>query len=213
MPNARYGPIGVDLDNTIISYDNGFYKLAEENGLIDHGKWISKKTIRDMIRRLPKGELIWQNVQAQIYGPRINEAEFFKGVAEFFHACQNHSVEVYVISHKTEFIDSNQNQINIRAAATHWLDRHGFFDPHQFNQSRDKVFFESTRQDKIKRITDLGCTHFIDDLEETFLENSFPSHIIKILFDPADVYASSEYYHKFSAWFEITDYLFRASNG
>ena len=33
-----------------------------------------------------------------------------------------------------------------------------------------------------ERIRALGCTHFIDDLEEVFLEPSFPSDVHKILF-------------------------------
>jgi hypothetical protein len=47
-----------------------------------------------------------------------------------------------------------------------------------------QVYFESTRMDKIERIKKLKCTHFVDDLEEVFIEESFPSGVKKILYAP-----------------------------
>ena len=46
------------------------------------------------------------------------------------------------------------------------------------------VFFEKTRGEKIDRIKRLGCTHFIDDLVETFLEPSWPASVQRILYRP-----------------------------
>ena len=59
----------------------------------------------------------------------------------------------------------------------------GFFGSGGLGFSEDQVFFEGTRDAKIERIRTLGCTHFIDDLEEVFLEASFPPDVEKFLFD------------------------------
>jgi len=50
--------------------------------------------------------------------------------------------------------------------------------------SKTNIFFESTREKKIKRISQSGCNVFIDDLEEIFNEVAFPVNVRKILFTP-----------------------------
>ena len=50
------------------------------------------------------------------------------------------------------------------------MEQQGFFDPKGLNLKRENVYFESTREEKVARIGFLKCTHFIDDLEETFDE-------------------------------------------
>ena len=46
----------------------------------------------------------------------------------------------------------------------------------------DQVFFEETRTEKLARIGSLGCTHFVDDLEEVLLHPAFPSATARIWF-------------------------------
>ena len=47
--------LGIDFDNTIVRYDNLFYKIALEKGLIDTSIGKSKE-IRDYLRSLTKTE-------------------------------------------------------------------------------------------------------------------------------------------------------------
>ena len=54
--------IGIDFDNTIVTYDNVFYEHAVKLGLIDKSVSKNKKQIRDEIRKLPNGK------QAEIIG-------------------------------------------------------------------------------------------------------------------------------------------------
>ena len=44
------------------------------------------------------------------------------------------------------------------------------------------VFFESTKEAKVRQIVSLGCTHYIDDLPEIL--KMLPDRITKILFAP-----------------------------
>ena len=58
------------------------------------------------------------------------------------------------------------SRVNLRQAALGWMTAQGFFGTSGFAVPAENVFFESTRAEKLARIAALGCTHFIDDLEE-----------------------------------------------
>ena len=51
--------IGIDLDNTIISYDQAFQNGAVFNGLVEKGCNLNKKALRAIIRKMPEGEFEW----------------------------------------------------------------------------------------------------------------------------------------------------------
>ena len=72
--------IGIDFDNTIITYDDVFRAAAEAGGLIAPGFSGNKQAVRDAIRLLPDGELAWQRLQGQVYGKGIGGAAMVAGV-------------------------------------------------------------------------------------------------------------------------------------
>ena len=41
-----------------------------------------------------------------------------------------------------------------------------FFSTNGLSLSKNDIFFEFTKEAKVKRIKSLGCSHFIDDLPE-----------------------------------------------
>jgi len=176
--------LGVDFDNTLVNYDDVLWKTAQRMGFITGSLTWHKKGIRDAIRPLPDGEKKWQQVQAHVYGKAMAEAMLIDGVAKFLHACRRANVPVYIVSHKTQFAAQDTDKIDLRRTALDWMTQKGFFESKGLGFSKDQVFFESTRPKKIERIKQLGCTHFIDDLEETFREESFPRGVNKILYSP-----------------------------
>ena len=202
--------VGVDFDNTLVSYDDIIHKVAVQQGLITSGMKKSKKDIRDRIRQLPDGEMKWQRLQAIVYGSRMEEARLIDGVQTFFEFCKLYKVRVYIISHKTEFAKFDETRTNLRAATLTWMRINSFFEADGFGLSQENVYFESTRREKIERIKHLRCTHFIDDLEETFLENSFPTNVEKILYAPHMQHSSLPGVRVFTTWEEISDYFFDA---
>jgi len=173
--------IGVDFDNTIAGYDELMHSIALGRGLIHAGVEKNKKIIRDTIRALPDGELHWRSVQVTAYGPQMHEARVIRGVREFFDGCRSRGVPVYIVSHKTEYANFGTADVNLRTAALQWLERQGFIHQDDLRPDQPRIFFESTRADKINRIRTLGLTHFIDDLEETFCESAFPVEVTKVL--------------------------------
>jgi hypothetical protein len=202
---------GVDFDNTIVSYDELLSRIVQEQALLCHGHLEGKRKIRDRIRQLPDGEIEWQKCQALLYGSRIGEARLIDGVRNFFQRCTKQHVKVYIVSHKTEFSRYDSSRTNLRQAARDWMSTKRFFEPDGLGLSPDAVFFAGTRQEKIDCITELGCTHFIDDLEETFLEETFPQRLTRILYEPTRESAPPPGVRLAKTWQEICDYVFGAA--
>jgi phosphoserine phosphatase len=181
---AAAATIGIDFDNTIVGYDELMYRIALDRGLIDGNGDRTKRAVRDRVRQLADGEIEWQKLQALAYGPLIGEARLLDGADEFIRRCRDAGMAVVIVSHKTEYASFDETRTNLRTAAIAWMAAHRFFDRDGLGLGRDAVFFESTRADKIGRIRAVGCSHFIDDLEEVFLEASFPREVQKILYAP-----------------------------
>lgn len=198
--------LGIDFDNTLADYGDVLRHEAVSRGLVPADAPAGKKNIRDIIRRLPDGETAWQKLQAVVYGPRMKDALMFDGVKEFMRLCRDGNVRVYVVSHKAQRYPYDESGTDFRAAALSWMDRQGFFD--ELGLSKDAVHFEDARASKVARIARLGCSHFIDDLEETFLEPGFPGGVEKILYAPNGERSSVPDVRVLESWKEVRDHLF-----
>jgi hypothetical protein len=176
--------IGIDFDNTIVSYDAAFLATAKKYSLLPREFCGNKRAIRDAIRLVPDGELAWQRLQGFVYGQRLDEAVLLEGVDAFLGRCRDEGHEIFIVSHKTEHSHLDPQRVSLRKAALSWMEDHAFFRADGYAIPIGNVFFESTRADKLRRIALLGCTHFIDDLEEVLNDPGFPP-IKRILFGPA----------------------------
>ncbi|MCP4396592.1 MAG: hypothetical protein GY801_04700 [bacterium] len=156
---------------------------------------------------MENGEDEWQKLQALVYGAEIQEAKLIRGVQEFFKLCHYHNINVYIVSHKTEFANRKDIRTNLREAALSWMREKKFFDVDGLHLPLEKVYFEATRRGKIERVKQLGCTHFIDDLEEIFHEHSFPKDVIRILYDPYQEKTFLPGMQIFPTWDGIIGYL------
>jgi hypothetical protein len=200
--------IGIDFDNTIVGYDVVMCRIASERGLIDGNGERTKRAVRDQIRQLPDGEIEWQKLQALAYGPLMSEARLLEGADEFIRRCRYAGIAVFIVSHKTAYAKYDDTRTDLRAAAMQWMTAHRFFDPGGIGLSCRAVYFESTRADKIARIEQVGCSHFIDDLEEVFLEPSFPRGVEKILYAPDASTVSASGATIVPTWRALCDYFF-----
>ena len=175
--------LGVDFDNTLICYDEVFHRLAVEAGLVDPGSPPRQKAVREAARRSPEGDVAWQRLQGAAYGPRIQEARPAEGALAFLAWCRAEAIPVHVISHKTRLAAIDPSATDLREAARLWLEGHGFFDP-EIGLDPGAFHCGATRAEKIALIREQGCTHFIDDLLETFREPGFPRVAQGILYAP-----------------------------
>ena len=193
--------IGLDFDNTIVCCDRLFHRAAAEKGLIPAEVPIAKEKVRAYLRSRGR-EDDWTELQGYVYGVLIREAPIFPGVVDFFTRCKEQGIAVYVISHKTRHPFLGQ-AYDLHKAAHEWLEQHGFYDPKGIGLSKGEVFFELTKQEKLNRITRVGCSYFVDDLPELLAEPGFPAGVERIMFDPNGQHQDDGHVHRATSWAEI----------
>tara|TARA_Y100000991_G_C21774854_1_gene264658 strand:- start:17 stop:616 length:600 start_codon:yes stop_codon:yes gene_type:complete len=172
--------LGIDFDNTLITYDAIFKKAALEKGLIPINFPESKNLIRDYLIDRDQ-EKLFTLLQGEVYGSRLFEAYQSEGMYESLRKAQNNGIELFIISHKTK-TPYQGPKYDLHNAASNWLEKNLFFEKSGINIPRKNVYFEVTKENKIKRIESLGCSHFIDDLPEIL--DMISSNIKKILYNP-----------------------------
>lgn len=196
--------IGIDFDNTIVTYDNVFHKYALELGLISKGMKKNKQEIRNVIRMLPKGNDRWTELQGLVYGLYMDEAELFDGVDKFLDTCKHKNIKVSIVSHKTVY-PALGPRVNLRDVARKWLEDRGFFS--RFGLLPEDVIFVGSIDEKLDEITKRKCTHFIDDLLEVLAYPGFPSNVQRILYSSSEDNVPPEIY-RVKDWDEIWRYFF-----
>lgn len=200
--------VGIDFDNTIVCYDALFHRLALERGLIPVHLPATKSHVRDYLRQIGR-EPDWTELQGIAYGPRIVDAEPYPGVKDFLTRCVNRGVACAIISHKTRHPYLGEKH-DLHEAAHRWLQEHGFYEMSRTGLSPDQVHLALTKEDKLRRIGELACDLFIDDLPEFLSEPSFSKKPKRILFDPSAAYRSDDRFARAESWVEIGKLVFAA---
>lgn len=198
--------IGVDFDNTIVSYDGVFHKIAVEQGLIPPEVESSKDSVRNYLRRVDR-EDDWTALQGHVYGARMDAARPYPGVREFFRSAVARNIPISIVSHKTRspFIGEKHD---LHLSARGWLKSQGFFDHSDIGLSEENVYFELTKEAKLARIGALKCTVFIDDLPEFLGEAAFPKNVERLLFDAKGEYSHVTDFVRMASWAEIAERVF-----
>jgi len=197
--------IGVDFDNTIVRYDDLFHRVAFDRGLIPADLPATKNHVRDYLRAVGN-EDAWTEMQGEVYGARMGEAPAFEGAIEFMTRCVREGIGVRIVSHKTRHPFKGP-KYDLHQSATDWLTRRGFFSEGGVNLSPDHVYFGLTKEDKLRRIGEMGCTHFVDDLPEFLSDAGFPAGVERILFDPANSHCT-ELFFRVGSWNDVEALLF-----
>ena len=174
--------IGLDFDNTIAGYDRVFLTAAKEVDLLPADFSGSKREVRDAVRLNLDGDIEWQRLQGRVYGKLMSQATMIDGVEDFLLRCRDQGIPISIISHKTEFGHFDPDRISLHDVARSWLTGRGFFDSERYALAAADVHFETTRASKIARISETGCSHFVDDLEEVLRDPSFPGDVEAVLY-------------------------------
>jgi hypothetical protein len=199
--------IGIDFDNTIVSYDALFHKVALEQAAVPAETPVDKVAVRDHLRKIGQ-EDTWTGLQGYVYGARMDEALAYDGVIEFIREARLVGHELFVVSHKTRhpFLGP---QYDLHAEARSWIARHLSWQG-QALLPVENVFFEVTKQEKIARIARCSCEAFIDDLPEILLAEDFPANTARLLFDPETHHgraAAAGGLRTFRNWQELNEHL------
>jgi len=172
--------LGIDFDNTLICYDDVFYQVAVEQGMIPSDTARNKTAVKNHFLAVDQ-EYLWTELQGEIYGPNISKARLFDGAFETIKYLMNAGVKCRLISHKTRTPYSGRPH-DLHAAAMNWLEENKFFLEDGLNWKKEQVFFEVTKESKISRICSEGCTHFLDDLTEILM--LLPDSVRRLKFNP-----------------------------
>ena len=155
--------IGIDFDNTIVIYDELFYKLALEKNLIPASFPKNKLKIRDFFRSEGKDE-DFTLLQSEVYGNRILEAPQAPNIFKSLLKIKN-KFKLIIISHKTRYPYLGP-KYDLHNAALSWLEKNNFFSSEGLNLKDKDVFFFPTKKAKLDAINNSDCSFFVDDLPD-----------------------------------------------
>ena len=172
--------IGIDLDNTIVNYDNVYANLYPSiSNRRDAIENLSKKAFKDYVLD-HFGNDYWTKLQGEIYGPQMNYASLYPGCYEQIKSWLCAGINVTIVSHRSKFPYGGQ-QYNLHSFGKEWIDTH--LNEHTKFSNFAYKFCETFDQ-KIEKINKILPIVFIDDLLQVLSSRDFPSNCRKILFEP-----------------------------
>ena len=189
--------IGIDLDNTIINYENSFKKFLIEKKIFL--KKTNKSKIKKFINNHPKIKS-WTKAQEEIYGYYIRFANVFKNYKYFETFALRNSCKLYIISHKTK-LSQYSKKYNLRNVANNWLKKN-------IKKKNYRIFYSNTVNEKIKIISKIKPKYYIDDLIEILENKKIPKKINKIFFSNT----LSKNTLTFNNWIKIKNYIAKNEN-
>jgi hypothetical protein len=174
--------VGIDLDNTIIKYDNAFIEAALFLNINIPRGVINKIDLKKHCSSLNEGELIWQKIQGLAYGKLLlKNARLYSGVKRFIWRLKNKGHKIKIISHKTEFGHFDEEKNSLRETASEFLKINKIFSCE--SPLVNDIFFLNTRNEKVKKIVSEKVDIFIDDLTEVIYDLKNFSQIKTIHFN------------------------------
>ena len=181
----RLKRIGLDLDNTIIDYQDAYLQISKIFKLkfTDY----SKHKIKSDLVSSERGDYAWQEFQSQLYTIGLDFAKASKGIVKFLKYCKKKKIEVSIISHKTESTPAEFGSLKLREPAMRWLQRNKIVP--QLIRKED-IYFCSTQQEKIRMINSLNIDLFVDDLDEILIHEDLNKNIIRIKYSPTQEHNS-----------------------
>ena len=196
--------VGFDFDNTLINYYGVFFEVAYSKGLIPLNIKKDKNSVKDYLNKNSQGELFTE-IQGLVYGKEILRSCPSKNILIGLNDLlkKEKKANLFIVSHKTKYPFIGE-KIDLREAANRWIKKNLKLNE-KLIFSQKNIFYESTIEEKIKRINYLKCDYYFDDLP-IIIEN-LPSHIKGFLYDPLNKYQEGNL-NKISDWKLICNYLF-----
>lgn len=189
--------IGIDLDNTIVNYENSFKKYLRKNDI--YSKSLDKNKVKHLIKKSFK-IVNWTEAQEEIYGKYVKFAKpytYFKNFQKF--ALKN-KFKIYIISHKTKFSEFS-SKFNLHKASIRWLKKNIYLKDY-------KIFFLNSFDKKINKINKINPDYFIDDLSQILLDKRLSKKINKIYFSKKKIDKIKNH----DSWKKIIKYIKKNEN-
>ena len=158
--------IGLDFDNTIVLYDEIFYHYALKK-YIDPNIPKTKKAVRYAL--IKNQEHIFTEIQGIVYGKLIKNAPLQSGFINSLTLLSKMDCKISIVSHKTKYPIIGE-KFNLHESALNWLKNNQVINNKDFILKEENIFFEETEIQKINRIKEIKCTHYVDDLKKILLK-------------------------------------------
>ena len=187
--------IGIDLDNTIINYQNSLKIIAKSRNIK-----IIRKFTKDYIKKKieNKSKKDWTTIQGEIYGKKILQADLFNGFKKFLDFSKKNRLKLIIVSHKTKYPIVGKKQ-NLHLSAIKFIEKKIGKNIFKVNKN---LFFEKNVVNKINRIKKNDCDYFIDDLPKILINKNFPRTTEGLLFN-----GKNKNLKGFKDWSKIINYF------
>ena len=143
----------------------------------------SKQAVRDAIRLLPDGELVWQRLQTQSLrqAASLTPAGLWRS-GLFCAAAAPRAVALSSSATRPGTATMDPERVDLRQAALDWMAAQRLFDG-DLGMEREDVYFENTREEKLERIASLSPDAFHRRSRRgARVTRHFPPNIHRILF-------------------------------
>jgi hypothetical protein len=181
--------VGLDLDNTIVCYDEAIKRLANDVKQLPQDTPRTKLGIRDFLRQENR-EDEWTEFQGELYGPGMSYADPFPGALETIAAMQNAGHSAVIISHRTQFPYLGP-KYDLHQSARDWIEKKLVLEGKELIAS-DNIYLNETKDQKVSLVQSLKCDVFLDDLIEILSHDAFPSSVQKLWFSQNQTHNASK---------------------
>ena len=172
---TRSRKFGFDLDNTIVDYSASVERYCFNNAL-KICKTIEE--LRTLLQELDESGYSWQIAQGWLYTDGLSYAKPADGAIDLCEYLRTRDFKLFIVSHKTTHTPIFCGHKELRGVATNWISSG---DLSHYFAGTENIYFESSRDLKIKRIKSLNLQYFVDDLVQIFQDPNYPRKIVSFL--------------------------------
>jgi FMN phosphatase YigB (HAD superfamily) len=172
---------GFDLDNTLIDYSNSVKKYCYDNSLV-FCKNI--KELRKLLRKKDDSGNLWIQAQSWLYTEGLTYAKPAVGAGDICEYLKDNKYTMFIVSHKSSHTPDLVGRKPLRTPVAEWLSNSLL---NNYFKKMERVYFETTRDLKVRRIKELKLGYFVDDLIEVFQEPLYPKSIRSFLISEVDM--------------------------
>lgn len=173
--------VGLDLDNTIVCYDEAIKRLADRVEGLPTSTPKTKLGVREFLRQQDR-EDDWTEFQGALYGPGMTHAEPFPDAIDTIKAIQTAGHSTVIISHRTQYPYLGP-RYDLHQSARNWIESKLVVDGVGLFESAN-IYLNESKDKKVALIGSLECDIFLDDLVDILSHASFPSSVQKLWFAP-----------------------------
>ena len=159
---------GFDLDNTLIDYSAAVEEYCRIKSLIP---CTNIGLLREQLGKNSSSDHEWQLAQGWLYTEGLQFAQLGLGSINLCKYLIQEGYQLFIVSHKTSHTPDFCGNTPLHDLANNWIKKSSIAN---YFKETEQIYYEPTRELKVKRIRELALNYFVDDLEEVFNESGFP---------------------------------------